>query len=363
MAISYGRKPNEGSRDDSSLSKTVQFDIPENVRPAFETKLVKQQEYDDIEIVKWVDGKPNKRLDKIVLHPIETGHLIEFRSSKENYKSTISFKFQNISRVRIIDDIKKSFFGEKKDKLLGITLIDDHDEYEIILNVKDKESDTILKDMEVLRNTNIVNYWRSAILPYENNDGSIVGIEIFPNTPFLPENEVLLWYRIVTKGVIHQNISWIDAITNYRVFQYNFENHGANYIILTALDDTAVTNRYRVSQGQNYGYFTGYRYGSMRSGIYTSRGNSKSKSIGDVVFIFNGKPLIQFNQVSDPSGVVKLAQSARKHLLGLYKITALGQKKNDVIHVEKIYSNLCRDCNFNNPPSSKYCNQCGFKLK
>ena len=82
----------------------------------------------------------------------------------------------------------------------------------------------------------------------------------------------------------------------------------------------AATNRYRVSEGQNYGYFTGHRYGSMRGGFYTNVGNSKSKSIGDVVFIYNGKPFIQFNQVSDPSGVIKLVQSARKHLLGLQKI-------------------------------------------
>jgi len=53
--------PNEvKSKDDSSLSKTVLFKTPTNVTPVFETKLIKQQEYDDIEIVKWLDDKPKK---------------------------------------------------------------------------------------------------------------------------------------------------------------------------------------------------------------------------------------------------------------------------------------------------------------
>ena len=150
--------PNEVSKDDPSLSNIVQFDIPKNVKPIFETKLVKQQEYDDIEIVKWVDGKPNKEFNKIVLHPIETGHLIEFRNSKKGKEGGSGFKFQNISRIRIIDDIKKSFLREKKDKLLGITLTDGHNEYEVILNVEDKEADIILKDLEVIKNIDIVNY-------------------------------------------------------------------------------------------------------------------------------------------------------------------------------------------------------------
>lgn len=184
--------------------------------------------------------------------------------------------------------------------MLGITLTDGHGELEVILNVEDKEADIILKDIEDLRNIDIVNYWQPVKLPYEKDDGSIVDIEIFPKTPYLAENEVLLWYRIETKGAIHKHIFWIKAITNFRVFQYNFESHLANYVILTSLDDVAVTNRYRVSQGQNYGVFTGQRYRSMSGGFYTSTGNSRSTSVGDVVFMYNGKPLIQFSQVSDP---------------------------------------------------------------
>lgn len=171
---------------------------------------------------------------------------------------------------------------------------------------------------------------------------------------------MLLWYRTETKGLVHKNVTWIDAITNYRVFQYNFENHGTNYNILSSLDDMTLKNRYRVSSGQNYGYFTGKRYGSMRSGFYTGTGNSKSTSIGDVAFIYNGKIFIQFNQVSDPSGVVKLVESARKHLRGLQRIVVRAEKINDVIHDQ--ISNLCPDCNFSNSASSKYCNQCGAKL-
>ena len=204
-----------------SFSKVVQFDIPKNVGTAFESKLVKQlikqQEYDDIEIVKWVDGKSNQDYNKIILHIQETGHVIEFRNRKNKKESPV-LNFQNISTVSIIEETKKGFLREKNDKLLGMIL---RDGSEIIINVKDKEAETILKDLEVLRNMDIVNYWRSIKLPYENDNGTITSIEILPSTPFIARNEVLLWYRTETKGLVHKNVTWIDAITNYRVFQYN----------------------------------------------------------------------------------------------------------------------------------------------
>lgn len=71
-------------------------------------------------------------------------------------------------------------------------MTDGHEELEIILNVEDKEAETIKKDLEVLINTDIVNYWRSIKLPYENDNGTISNIEILPYTPFIAKNEVLL---------------------------------------------------------------------------------------------------------------------------------------------------------------------------
>lgn len=133
-------------------------------------------------------------------------------------------------------------------------------------------------------------------------------------------------------------------MTNYRIFQYNFENQGANYIILSSLDDTVVTNRFRESHGQNFGVLTGQRYRSIGGGFYTSTGNSKSTSNGDIVFIYNGNPFIRFNQVSDPSGVVKLVESARKQLRRLQRIIVKTKKINDVRH-DEINGILCPDCN------------------
>ena len=133
----------------SSFPKMVQFDIPKNVGSAFESKLIKQlikkEEYDDIEIVKWLDGNPNKDFNKIVLHLLESGHLIEFRNRKNKKESPV-FNFQNISRVSIVEETKKGFLREKNDKLLSMML---RDGSEIIINVKDKEAETILKDLSL----------------------------------------------------------------------------------------------------------------------------------------------------------------------------------------------------------------------
>lgn len=106
--------PNElKSKDDSSLSKTVVFKKPNNITPAFDFKLLKHREYDDIEIVKWFDGKPNKEFNKIILHPIESVHFMEFKNTNKNVPF-MGFQLQFISKVRIIEDIKKRKFLTRK---------------------------------------------------------------------------------------------------------------------------------------------------------------------------------------------------------------------------------------------------------
>ena len=112
LAIPNGLK----SKDDTTLSKNVKSVMPKNIKPAFEFKLLKEnQEYENIEIVKWIDGKPNKEFNKIILHPIETIHSIEF-GNKNKKVIRSGFQFQHISRVRIIDDVLFARNNHKSDR-------------------------------------------------------------------------------------------------------------------------------------------------------------------------------------------------------------------------------------------------------
>jgi hypothetical protein len=117
--------------------------------------------------------------------------------------------------------------------------------------------------------------------------------------------ERVRWTNEVTEeGFFKKRVVEIQRITNYRVYQ------NSTYISLSELDDIVIMNQHRVSQS-DYSLF------SSGSGFRTGFGTSKSRSrtIGDLVFIYRGTPRIIFKQIEDPQGVARLAKAARKRVI------------------------------------------------
>jgi hypothetical protein len=113
--------------------------------------------------------------------------------------------------------------------------------------------------------------------------------------------EVVIWSIPVTKGWFKPTVVQQQQITTYRVIQ------GSSYLGLELLEDIIVINQHRVSNS-NFTSVGGY---STRFGI----GSSKSKTVGDVAFIYEGTPTFIFRQIPDPQGVARLAKAARKRIL------------------------------------------------
>jgi len=82
------------------------------------------------------------------------------------------------------------------------------------------------------------------------------------------------------------------------------------YIALSELDDIVIVNQHRVSES-DYSSFSSGR--GFRTGFGTSK--SRSKTIGDLVFIYRGIPRIIFKQTPDPHGIATLAKAARKRVI------------------------------------------------
>lgn len=116
--------------------------------------------------------------------------------------------------------------------------------------------------------------------------------------------ERVRWTNEVTEGFFEKRVVEIQRITNYRVYQ------NSTYIALSEIDDIVIMNQHRVSQ-------SGYSLFSSGSGFRTGFGTSKSRSrtIGDLVFIYRGTPRIIFKQIEDPQGVARLAKAARKRVI------------------------------------------------
>ena len=50
-------------------------------------------------------------------------------------------------------------------------------------------------------------------------------IDIYPLTPFLSEGEEIIWHQMETEGIRHKKVLWIEALTNYRVYYYDYKQH------------------------------------------------------------------------------------------------------------------------------------------
>ncbi|MGA9845720.1 MAG: zinc ribbon domain-containing protein [Nitrososphaeraceae archaeon] len=207
-----------------------------------------------------------------------------------------------------------------------------------------------------------------------------------PQTPSTPSSatspveqtlgpEQSIWHNEVMTGIIHRKVVETQTITNYRVLKNNLG------VYLKDLDDIVVMNQQRVSQSQYMGTYSG-RY--SRVGFGNSR--SKSITVGDVIFMYQGAPYIIYRQINDPYGVTKLAKAARKRILQAIKaaqkietqtIKSSKQKmsaqiiqkqpchepQSNITRQEKQAINIsCLRCGSQNPRESKFCNKCGSKL-
>ncbi len=133
--------------------------------------------------------------------------------------------------VKVLTETKKSFMRKKEDILLELLFYSNQQQKQqenlssILINVEDKEVPAITQYIQEILNIGVQNYW-----------SNVYGL------PFLLEGESYIWRDFQTEGMINKRLTWLDVVTNYRIFQYSMKNHGANYVALGALEDVVVMN-------------------------------------------------------------------------------------------------------------------------
>jgi hypothetical protein len=136
-------------------------------------------------------------------------------------------------------------------------------------------------------------------------------------TSSLPENtaaDQIIWSHDITKGIFHKKIVATETISSYYVRLQSFDENGHQRadtkMLLSDISDILVMNAHSVSSS-TYSGFSGGRY--FRG--YYGMGSSNSRQVGDVVFLYQGKPIIIFRQIAAPQGVANLAKAERKRIL------------------------------------------------
>jgi hypothetical protein len=324
------------------------------MRPIFDVNQAKRYEY-DVEIREYVDGKPNKDLDQLIIHPIEAGNKLEFRNKKGKIES-FELQFNNIASANVFEE--KKGLMKKSNKFVEVKTRDDKT---IVFDIEDKfveeSADQINKHIELQPL-----YWNSVEHHYYV-DGNLETTKLYYRVPFLSEGEELLWVNIGTEGIINKHVKWLWALTNFRALIYDFNAHDCGRIPLGDVDDVVVMNQKRQSESTRIGMYTG-RFGRGFAATGVGSGSGTSTTIGDVLFMSGGKAYVIFRQVSDPHGLARFAKAVIKQLYTPPK----GKKREQTPRIQVNINSgsdgsTCSKCGTANPSGAKFCNNCGFALQ
>jgi len=321
-------------------------------RPIFDEKLVKRFEY-SIDITKYVDGQPNKTTDMLVIHPIEVGNKLEFRSKIEPGRSFF-VPIKDVIAINIPQPAKGAL--KKEMMLLEMEFYDSQGgQNSMGFNVLDVHVQEILDQVKTCKAVE-QEYWDTVDLQYIV-DGKTNTTQLYYKAPFLSESEELLWINAKVEGIANKRIRWLEALTNFRAVYYDFLKHDSGRIPLVFVDDVLVKNK-KTSGSDRIGTFVG-------TGMKASQ---DSGTIGDVHFIRDGMSTVTFLQVSDPHELADLAKVVIEKLFAPIKPkkkTQLPLMEGPVIEVKTTESGepICPYCGAVNQISLQFCNSCGYALR
>ncbi len=179
---------------------------------------------------------------------------------------------------------------------------------------------------------------------YKSNSG-IQSVTIDPWSGNLQHGEEFIWSHSEEKGLIHKHLTKLWAITNYRIFNYDAEtNQITGRLMMADLEDPVVMNTHRISNSTRVG-----SYGSFSRGFGISSGQSTSKSVtvGDIIFMSGGKPVITWGGITDPNGLKRMVTAIKKEL---YPKKELAKFLSQFPNLNPIRDkSICLGCGTKNP--------------
>ena len=296
----------------------------------------------------------------------------------------------NLLEIRIASEIK-GYISKKENRILELLVIgDDGRQYVAKIDVNDRYADEIIKNIQTLKQLESDNtYWVHQSITFKTNLGQKTTIDIYPLTPFLADTEEIIWLNTKTDANSQPKgrVTGIDVVTDYRIFQYDYRNHYGRTILLPALEDIIIDNEKQTWKRHSIGSFSRtLQYGKL----------VKANRIGDIIFIYDQKSYIKFEQITDPQTLASAVWSIKKALINMLveivthppSVISQPEQKIEPPNIEPPPSVIsqpeqkieppkstqgkkthitesvlsCTTCNGINPPESKFCNKCGSPL-
>lgn len=199
---------------------------------------------------------------------------------------------------------------------------------------------------------------------YYNSNSGVQSANIDPYSGDLQPGEDFIWSYNIEDGFIFKHASTLLAITNFRVFMFDFKtNKVTGLLLMSDLDDVVVMNTHTDYHSTRVG-----NYGKIVKGFWMSYGQTQGKrtTIGDLVFMSKGKAIITWQGISDPNGLKKLIETLQKELYPKNLMSKYPQtpttpstaftQKNPSSSINKA---VCPKCGAGNLIGSSFCSSCG----
>jgi hypothetical protein len=213
---------------------------PRLLRPMANVNMLNIPVY-DIKKIEASFDIPEKNLRKVELHPREWDASMVISDGKGKERRGIPIS--NIISTDLVAESKGIF--NKEERLIEIIYNGDNREDTIRIKLDDKYVEEFLKSIEALRqNSSDGVYWTYRSLSYQTGTGHRTTVDIYPLAPFLAEGEEIVWHNA---GIVKKKIVWLQALTNYRVYWYDYVQHAGIFVLLPALQDVVVMNQKRAS--------------------------------------------------------------------------------------------------------------------
>ena len=186
-----------------------------------------------------------RNFKNLLIYPIESKYWILFTEGVD--EDGIPLRFQDIQNINKISGAK-NIITKKSDHLIEISFIGNKflggAGVSLVATIKpeDKFVNEIydrLRTLKILQYDS--SYWKHHELSLGTGSESKKTIQIYSPAPFLTDNEEMIWQSLKHEAFDKENkIVAADIITNYRVFQYDYNKHRGIGILLPLLKNDAV---------------------------------------------------------------------------------------------------------------------------
>ena len=160
-------------------------------------------------------------------------------------------------------------------------------------------------------------FWTKSQVIYRDPNGRQITNEIFLEAPFVAQDERIRWVWWIAHGKDDEKtIDYLRALTNFRVFEYNYKAHVGRAIALKNIEDVQVNisedNKKGIPKSETqYGIFTEGLKNLDRNQINTTN----VRTIGDVTFIVKGEPFASFRSIGNPEDIAGIVNTEKGNTL------------------------------------------------